>query len=207
MSNVLFIDDEPHILHAMKLAFKNEDLKLFLADGPDKALNILRQNNISVIISDNMMPGTNGIDLLTKARKISPNSIRILLTGHCDEDCIIKSINAANVYKFITKPFSASSIVKLVKNGVQAYKECQLIGKIKKGNINLIQAIQRHTTNNMNFECQWLVPTDLQIGMILVEDLKNSRDVLLMKKGRSLSMRDLQLIKSLEIKNKLAVRI
>lgn len=206
MNNILFIDDEPHILHSMKLAFRNENLNLFLADNPAKALELLKSNDISVIVSDNMMPGINGIELLAKARKISPNSIRILLTGHCDEDCIIKSINVANVFKYIPKPFTASSIVILVKKCVQIYKESKLVGKLKSGNINLIQAIQRHTMNDMNFDCQWLRPFKLKIGMTLIEDLKNNRGILLMKKGRPLSKKDLELIKTLPIENKIAVR-
>jgi DNA-binding NtrC family response regulator len=205
MNNVLFIDDEPHILHSMKLAFRNENLNLFFAEKADIALDILRNNDISVIVSDNMMPGINGVDLLSKARQISPDSIRILLTGQCDEDCMMKSINIANVFKLILKPFTASAIVAIVKKCVRMYKENQLVGKLKQGNINLAQAIQRHSMNNMNFDCQWLTPSDLQIGMTLLSDLKNKRRILLMKKGRTLTIKDLELIKSLNIEHKIAV--
>lgn len=207
MNNVLFIDDEPHILHSMKLAFKNENLNLFLANSPDKALEIIRSNEISVIVSDNLMPGINGVDLLTKAKKISPHSIRILLTGQCDEDCMVKSINVASIFKFIQKPFTAKSIIQIVKKCIRMYQESKLVGHLKRGNINLVQAIQRHSMNQMNFDVQWLSPLDIKENMILLEDLKNARGVLLMKRGRSLNQKDISLIRSLGITHKIAVKI
>ncbi len=205
MNNILFIDDEPHILHSMKLAFRDENLKLFLVDNPLKALEIVREKEISVVVSDNFMPGLNGVELLSKVRKISPLSIRILLTGQCDEDCMIKSINTANIFKFIPKPFSASSIVLLVQNSIQVYKESKLIGKLKKGNINLVQAIQRHSINDMNFGCKLLHKNDLKVGMTLMDDLKNTRGILLMRKGKCLNPKDLDLIRSNELPYKIAI--
>lgn len=207
MNNILFIDDEPHILHSMKLAFRNEKLKLFLANTPDKALDIIRKEEISVIISDNMMPGINGVDLLSKAKNISPHSIRILLTGDCDEDCMLKSINVANIFKFIKKPFRAKSIITIVKKCVRLYQESKLVGKLKKGNINLVQAIQRHSMNQIDFEPQWLNANKLEENMILLEDLKNNRGVLLMKKGRCLKLKDIVLIKSLGINHQIPVKV
>lgn len=206
MNNVLFVDDERHILHSMKLAFRNEGFNLHFSNSPLKALEMVRNNEMAVIVSDNMMPELNGVDLLSKIKKISPYSIRILLTGECNEECIVKSINFASIYQYIPKPFNGRDLVKTIHKAVRLYEESRLVGKLKKGNINLIGAIQRYTVNDLDFNVKWLDKSELKVGMTLDQDLKNNRGILMMKKGRVLNFKDIELIASLEILHKIPVQ-
>src|SRR5690606_17121920 len=69
-----------------------------------EALNIVKDENIDVIIADHRMPQMTGVEVLTKVRKLSPRTVRILLTGYADLDAVEGSINDGEVFRFLTKP-------------------------------------------------------------------------------------------------------
>ena len=101
---VLFVDDEERILTALKTIFRNKYHVLTAANGME-ALDFIKRFRIPVIVSDQRMPGMLGVELLRRAREVSPDSVRILLTGYSDLASIVGSINDGEVYRFISKPW------------------------------------------------------------------------------------------------------
>ncbi|HEX6362160.1 MAG TPA: ATPase, T2SS/T4P/T4SS family, partial [Albitalea sp.] len=103
---VLIVDDEPGVLKALTRAFRQENYEVATAAGAEAALALLQQHAFQVVISDYMMPGTNGGDLLKKIKSLYPDTIRIMLTGHADTGAVMGAINEGAVYKFILKPWN-----------------------------------------------------------------------------------------------------
>ena len=103
---ILFVDDEENILSALVRLFRKEDYEIITATSGMDALKIMEEKDISVVVSDNRMPGMTGIDLLAKAKEISPDAMRIMLTGYSDLEAAIAAINKGEVYRFITKPWN-----------------------------------------------------------------------------------------------------
>ena len=103
---ILFVDDEPHVLKAMRRIFRKENYRILTAESAEQALDILKTTKVHVIISDHRMPGMEGADLLRKVKELYPQTIRIMLTGHADVTAIMGAINEGAVYKFITKPWN-----------------------------------------------------------------------------------------------------
>lgn len=101
---VLFVDDEERIVNLLRLTFRNT-YEVFTATGGEEALEVIRNNAIHVIVSDQRMPGMAGIDLLAQVRRISPDTVRLLLTGYSDLTAIVGSVNEAEVFRFINKPW------------------------------------------------------------------------------------------------------
>ena len=124
---ILFVDDEQNILKAMTRLFMEDDMKILTATGGDEALDILKKNDIAAIISDNLMPGMNGIEFLLKAKTLSPDSVRIMLTGCNDIKSAINAINRGEVYKFITKPWDNDELRNVVFEAVNRHKVVQSI--------------------------------------------------------------------------------
>jgi len=103
---LLLVDDESNVLKALQRVFRQENYDIVPVFNGKDALELLRKENFQLIISDFMMPGMNGGELLRKAREIQPDMIRIMLTGHADTGAVMAVINEGAVYKFILKPWN-----------------------------------------------------------------------------------------------------
>lgn len=115
---ILFVDDEENILNALVRLFRKEDYEVFTATSGAAGLKILEEKDISLILSDHRMPGMTGVDFLSRAKEISPNSIRIMLTGYADLEASIAAINKGEVYRFISKPWNDEELKLTVKQSL-----------------------------------------------------------------------------------------
>lgn len=120
-ATVLFVDDEANILLSMKRVFMNEKVEVLTAESGESALEILRERQVAVIVSDNMMPRMSGIEFLARSKDIAPESIRILMTGYADMRAAIDSINRGGVSRFLTKPWDDEELRAVVAHGVEQY--------------------------------------------------------------------------------------
>lgn len=119
---VLTVDDEILVLSAMRRLLKPY-YTVLVANNADKALKLLRENHVDVIISDQRMPNMTGTELLTKAKRISPYSIRLLLTGYSDIDAIEGAINEAEIFRFISKPWKNKEVLDLLEKTTKIAQE------------------------------------------------------------------------------------
>ncbi|MGY4385144.1 response regulator RpfG family c-di-GMP phosphodiesterase [Pedobacter sp. UYP24] len=102
--NVLYVDDEVHNLNSFKAGFRRL-FNVFVAESAVEGRKILETENIQVIITDQRMPVTTGIEFLESIIPDFPEPIRILLTGYADINAVIDAINKGQVYKYIQKPW------------------------------------------------------------------------------------------------------
>lgn len=102
-ARVLFVDDEKRVLNSMRGMFRR-DFDLFLATEGATALQIAAETPIDVIVADQRMPGMTGIEVLGKVKEMSPDTVRILLTGYADPGAVEGSINVGEVFRFLGKP-------------------------------------------------------------------------------------------------------
>jgi eukaryotic-like serine/threonine-protein kinase len=116
-TRVLFVDDEERILTALKTIFRSKYHVLTAANGQE-ALEFIRKFKIPVIVSDQRMPGMTGVELLRKSVEVSPDSVRILLTGYSDLASIVGSINDGEVYRFISKPWDNQELQNVIAEAV-----------------------------------------------------------------------------------------
>ncbi|MES2829944.1 MAG: response regulator [Bacteroidota bacterium] len=102
--NVLYVDDEVHNLNAFKAGFRRL-FNVFIAESAVEGRKILETQDIQIIITDQRMPVTTGIEFLESIIPDFPEPIRILLTGYADINAVIDAINKGQVYKYIQKPW------------------------------------------------------------------------------------------------------
>jgi len=102
--NVLYVDDEIHNLNAFKATFRRM-FNIFVAESAIDGRAILEKEDIHIIITDQRMPVTTGIEFLESIIPDFPEPIRILLTGYSDINAVIDAINRGHVYKYIQKPW------------------------------------------------------------------------------------------------------
>lgn len=102
--NVLYVDDEVHNLNSFKAGFRRK-FNIFTAESALEGRKVLETELIHVIITDQRMPVTTGIEFLESIIPDFPDPIRILLTGYADINAVIDAINKGQVYKYIQKPW------------------------------------------------------------------------------------------------------
>jgi len=117
---VLIVDDQQEILNSLKRIFRNT-YTIFTSTKPGEALEILKQEEIAVILADQRMPEMDGVAFLSKALDLQPDAIRIMVTGYADIEASINAVNKAQVYQYISKPFEPDELKLIVKRAVERY--------------------------------------------------------------------------------------
>lgn len=120
--NILFVDDEENVLKALKRLFIDEGFGVFTASSGKEGLEILKNDEFAVIVSDQRMPEMTGTEFLQQAKKLCPDTIRIILTGYADINASINAINQAGAYRYITKPWNDEEVVLIIKEAVDRYR-------------------------------------------------------------------------------------
>jgi response regulator RpfG family c-di-GMP phosphodiesterase len=101
---VLLVDDEVRILSALRRSLRREGFEIVTAESVSEALRILGERRVDAIVSDQKMPGGSGLALLAEAARLSPDAVRMLITGVTDE-IPRDALEAAGVCALITKPW------------------------------------------------------------------------------------------------------
>ncbi|NQX99325.1 MAG: response regulator, partial [Flavobacteriales bacterium] len=117
---VLYIDDEIGNLNAFKASFRRQ-FSIHTAISADEGYEILKQNPIEVVISDQRMPGKSGVDFFESILDLHPNPIRILLTAYSDINAVIDAINRGAVYRYVTKPWNDYDLKLAIENAYHLY--------------------------------------------------------------------------------------
>src|SRR5690606_22787990 len=122
---LLLVDDEPNILASLRRVFQRENYELLFARSGDEALAIMEKQPVELIMTDFMMPGMNGSELLREVRERWPQTIRIMLTGHANTDAVMGSIRDGAVYRFILKPWNDDDIRLTIALALEQYELIQ----------------------------------------------------------------------------------
>ena len=138
--NVLYVDDEINNLNSFYASFRR-DFNIFIATSGKEGLDILKNNKIHIIITDQRMPEMTGVGFLVEVLKEYPDPIRLLLTGYADMEAVIDAVNKGKIYYYLTKPWDEQGIKVIIKNAFELYdtreKLLQLTEELKVANEQL----------------------------------------------------------------------
>ncbi len=115
---ILLVDDEQSVCSALRRTFKKNKFRVFEANNGKQALDLLQNNSIDVVLSDQRMPGMTGTQLLSIVKNKYPNVGRIILSGQSDAKDLTDAINEANIYKFLPKPWNDQFLLETVHNAI-----------------------------------------------------------------------------------------
>lgn len=197
MGKILFVDDEKNILESYRRTFYSK-YNFMMADSGQGAIDIINNNSnepFQVIITDYKMPKMNGVELLEKAKKISPDTVQIMLTGQADMEAIIHLINKGRIFRFLTKPCSSDDLASNIDDAIRQYElataERELLGKTLGGSIRVltdllslakpqafnktqrIRNLSRSIYNEVLIDNKWqieIAATLSQIGCVTIPD-------------------------------------
>lgn len=121
---VLFVDDEAEILNSIKRAAIDEDFVSLFASSAQEALGILKEHEVSVLVTDMRMPDMDGLSLLKEAKLNYPDMLRIVLSGQAllDLEQVLSAINHGEIFRFVTKPWRMKEdLFAVVWRGIEYY--------------------------------------------------------------------------------------
>lgn len=116
---ILFVDDEPAILHSLERVASKIDAVILTAPSGKAALEIINECPVDIIVSDFKMPNMNGNQLLEQVADISPETVRIILTGCDDMDMVLNAINTGHIWGFLHKPWHNYELIVKLKQALQ----------------------------------------------------------------------------------------
>jgi response regulator RpfG family c-di-GMP phosphodiesterase len=142
MDKILFVDDEENILSAFRREFRKE-FEIDTATDPEEGLKtVATRGPFAVIVSDFRMPKADGNRFLSAVKKIAPDSIRVMLTGHADVSTAIRAVNEGSVFRFLTKPCPSDTLRTVLIAAIQQYSlvtaERELLENTLSGSIKVL---------------------------------------------------------------------
>jgi len=137
---VLCVDDELDIVQAMKRLLHKQNYNLLFAESGEKALQLLQQSDVHLIISDMRMPTMSGVELLEKTAISYPDSYRILLTGYEDMESTVNAVNKGKIHRYLRKPWDNAELISAIEEGLEKVR-------LKYENISLQKLIQKQNNS------------------------------------------------------------
>jgi FixJ family two-component response regulator len=139
---VLFVDDEINLLHGFARQFRSK-YDVSIAEGGPRGLDAVQNlGPFAVVVSDMKMPEMNGIQFLSRVRDVSPNTVRIMLTGDSDIETAMHAVNEGNIFRFLLKPCRKEMIELAVDAAVEQNAlltaEKELLEKTRKGSVQML---------------------------------------------------------------------
>jgi response regulator RpfG family c-di-GMP phosphodiesterase len=150
------VDDEENVLRSLKRLFVSQEYEVLTALSGGEGLAILKDIEVPVIVSDQRMPVMTGAEFLEKSRPLSPDAVRIILTGYADVEAAIGAINRGGAYRYVSKPWNDSDLLRVIKDAFEKYhlvRENQYLTELttkqneelKKWSVELELYVQQHT--------------------------------------------------------------
>jgi signal transduction histidine kinase len=147
--SLLIVDDEVDVLDSLRHQFHRSYHVLTSASG-SQAIEILEQNEVELILSDQRMPGMSGDRFLREARRLKPDAIRMLFTGYADIQAVINAVNEGHIFRYILKPWDTVELEGIIRQGVEQYdllaERRRLITELQAANTQLVQANEELAT-------------------------------------------------------------
>ncbi|MCU6433519.1 EAL domain-containing protein [Undibacterium sp. Jales W-56] len=143
--SLLLVDDEPNILSSVKRLLRRDGYQIYTANSGQEGLKLLSENKVDVIVSDQRMPEMTGVEFLRNAKKLYPDTIRIVLSGYTELQSITDAINEGAIYKFLTKPWEDEQLREQI---AEAFRHKEMADENRRLHIQIQTTNQELATAN-----------------------------------------------------------
>src|SRR5712692_3510672 len=117
---ILVVDDEPEILFSLRGLLRRE-FEVSTAGSGQEAMEVLQQQPIHVVMTDQRMPAMTGVELLSQVQGQWPDAIRMVFTGYSDIKAVIDAINQGHIFRYITKPWDPDELSAVLRQACEEY--------------------------------------------------------------------------------------
>jgi two-component system response regulator HupR/HoxA len=118
---VLVVDDEARSLETLRRTLE-EDFTVFTAQSAEEGEAIMAREFVHIVLSDQRMPGTQGVEFLHRVRSQWPDTVRLILSGYTDAEDIIAGINQAGIWQYLLKPWHPEQLLLTLKSAADLWR-------------------------------------------------------------------------------------
>lgn len=118
---VLLVDDDINLLHGLSRALRNQPYHVLTARSADEAEQVIRRHPVSVVVSDENMPGKAGTEMLGWVAQNAPEIVRVVLTGFPNPETVRRAVREGKVFRFFSKPFDTVDLAEAILQGVEIH--------------------------------------------------------------------------------------
>src|SRR5688572_2052721 len=118
--SILVVDDEPDVVRSVKDLLRL-DYMVYCATSAAEGMQLLADNPIDVVMTDQRMPEMTGVEFLKHVRDPHPDATRLLFTGYADIGAVIEAINQGNVYRYIAKPWDPDELQSIIREACERH--------------------------------------------------------------------------------------
>lgn len=143
MINVLFVDDEISILNSIERLFMSHGREILRANSAEEALELFEQYEIGVLVTDQRMPGMKGTELVNRVKQVSPDTVRLVLSGYTELTDLLEAINAGEIFRFLVKPWDDDALLENVNQALERYERIRKLQRSEEATLlSLAQTIE-----------------------------------------------------------------
>lgn len=143
---ILIVDDDSHLSAGLQRTLHREPFRILTATGGEEALQVLAAQSIDVLVSDEQMPGMNGVELLTRVHQGWPDIVTIMLSGRATIGAIVRAVNQGQIFRFLIKPCEADEVAASLRQAL-AHKllmdRCRRLLPLYRRQAQLLSTIER----------------------------------------------------------------
>ncbi len=143
---ILIVDDEPANIRMLERLLR-PTFKVLKATNGQEALDILRSEKVSMLITDQRMPGMTGTELLRESLVISPDIVRIMITGDSANSTFIEAIKNGGAIRVVHKPWDPDTLMQVIVASLEKYDVVlatkQALNRLKQANERLKKVTDR----------------------------------------------------------------
>ena len=125
---LLIVDDEPNVCDSVHDLLRRE-FRVLKAHSAEEGYQIMQQEEVHIVMSDQRMPQISGVELLTKLKARYPQAIRMLFTGFADLESIIAAINQGHIFQFLRKPWQPEDLLSAVRQASFEYDRLEMVAR------------------------------------------------------------------------------
>jgi len=144
-TKILCVDDEPNILSGYQRSLRKQFTIDTAPGGAEALAKIAESGPYAVLVTDMRMPGMDGIQFLQEAQQVTPDSVRIMLTGNADQQTAAGAVNEGRIFRFLSKPCAPEDLAHALTAGLEQYRlvtaEKELLEKTLGGTIKMLMEI------------------------------------------------------------------
>jgi response regulator RpfG family c-di-GMP phosphodiesterase len=168
---ILFVDDDVNILNAFQRQLRKQFLLQTASSGYEGLKLLKEEGPFAVVVADMRMPVMDGIAFLKQVQEITPDSVRLMLTGNADQKTAIDAVNEGKVFRFLTKPCSIEQLVNTLEAAQGQYRlqltERELLQGTLNGSIKLLMEILSITAPTLSGRDVALRKTAIEVARSL----------------------------------------
>ncbi|MBI2804702.1 MAG: sigma-54-dependent Fis family transcriptional regulator [Planctomycetes bacterium] len=159
LGRILVVDDEIDLAESLESNLSRRNYEVSVTTSPEEGLKLIERGNFDLLLSDLMMPGMNGIDLLRKALEIDPQLVGIIMTGQATVQTAIDAMKAG-AFDYLLKPFKSDQVVPVLGRAME-------VRRLRTENVRLHQYVARLTFESARYQMIGISPGMRQITQLI----------------------------------------